>query len=292
MFGFGKKTHYQHLAKKWEKRAKKFETQLWENHKDVLQEVIKHPREVILSNIAGFVLFGLPGGPISSRYAQAQKEQPYSDLNKQAALVLDLSHLLPPTVEPLTTNQENAIGNLLTDRFGMPVSAELSGKRLNRSYGKIGAEQHLARCPGDSMSSHFDNQSDWDVYNSSGMAPGLGAWGYFARSQSQMTQKDSDREKWYIAVQTFLVPDYNQHVKEYSDFFKYHKMLVVNPQNGKAIVADIGDAGPADWTGKSLGGSPEVMHFLERQDGGAVGPVIYMFIDDPHDKIPLGPIQE
>ncbi len=67
-------------------------------------------------------------------------------------------------------------------------------------------------------------------------------------------------------------------------------MLVVNPDNGKAIIADIGDAGPAEWTGKSLGGSPEVMKHLERVDGADKGPVVYFFIDDPKDNIPLGPV--
>ena len=75
-----------------------------------------------------------------------------------------------------------------------------------------------------------------------------------------------------------------------NQFFMFHKMLVVNPDNGKTIVADIGDAGPAEWTGKSLGGSPEVMKYLERVDGAQKGPVIYMFIDDPNNNIPLGPV--
>jgi len=34
-------------------------------------------------------------------------------------------------------------------------------------------------------------------------------------------------------------------------------MLVVNPQNGKAIVADIADAGPSPWTGKQLADRPK-----------------------------------
>ena len=67
-------------------------------------------------------------------------------------------------------------------------------------------------------------------------------------------------------------------------------MLVVNPQNGKAMVVVIGDAGPAAWTGKHLGGSPEVMKYLERVDGRQKGPVLYFFLDDPDDKIPLGPL--
>ena len=32
------------------------------------------------------------------------------------------------------------------------------------------------------------------------------------------------------------------------------------------------------------------MHYLERVDGSLKGPVLYFFIDDPDDKIKLGPI--
>ena len=174
----------------------------------------------------------------------------------------------------------------------MEVAPSVNGLRLNRSYGLIGAEQHLARYPGDNLPAHFDaNMEEASKYRSSGVAPGLGAWGYFATSRTHLTDEDTQREKYYIAVQTFLAPDFNQKVVEYRDFFKFRKMLVVNPENGKAVVAVIGDAGPAEWTGKHLGGSPEVMKYLERVDGSLRGPVLYFFIDEPNNNVPLGPIE-
>ena len=53
------------------------------------------------------------------------------------------------------------------------------------------------------------------------MAPGRGAWGYFASSRGEMTQQDIDRERYYIAVQTFLSPGYMDHTREFAQFFKY-----------------------------------------------------------------------
>ena len=141
------------------------------------------------------------------------------------------------------------------------------------------------------MATHFDSEEEAREFEEQGMAPGLGAWGYFAQSKEQFTKKDNMREKYYIAVQTFLAPGFLDNVKEYTDFFKYRKMLVVNPNNGNAIITVIGDAGPAEYTGKHLGGSPEVMRHLERVDGSLKGPVLYFFIDDPNDTIPLGPVQ-
>jgi hypothetical protein len=205
-------------------------------------------------------------------------------------LVYDLRNVLPSDVRPLTSDEEKNVSEILTRDFGIPVSAELDGKKLNTTYGIIGLEQHLPRFPGDNIFTHFNNNADTQQYWAYGMTQGLGAWGYFTDSSGTLTQKDIDREKYYIAVQTFLAPGFDSNPKEYTDFFKYRKMLVVNPQNGKAIVADIADAGPSPWTGKQLGGSPEVMSYLERVDGSQRVPVLYFFIDDPNDTIPLGPV--
>ena len=64
----------------------------------------------------------------------------------------------------------------------------------------------------------------------------------------------------------------------------------MNTDNGNAVVAAIADSGPAAWTGKHFGGSPEVMHEL----GGSSykkGAVILFFVDDPENKVPLGPVE-
>ncbi|MGH7246200.1 MAG: hypothetical protein ACREGI_04690, partial [Candidatus Levyibacteriota bacterium] len=96
--------------------------------------------------------------------------------------------------------------------------------------------------------------------------------------------------KYYIAVQTFLSPGYASNPADFNNFYKYRKMFIINPQNGKAMIVDVADAGPSQWTGKQLGGSPEVMHYLERVDGAQKGPVLYFFLDDPNNQIPLGPV--
>lgn len=210
--------------------------------------------------------------------------------DSQIRLVNNLSNNLPADVRPLNPQEESAIAQDLSLTYGVKALPEIDGIRLNRSYGLIGGEQHLYRFPGDSVFKHADTTTDWAMYGSSGIAPGLGAWGYFAPSEVQMTHKDKERERWYIAVQTFLAPGFAENVGKYRDFFKYRKMLLVNPQTGQAVVTDIADAGPAEWTGKHLGGSPEVMEAVGLAKGPRKGAVLYFFIDDPNDTIPLGPI--
>ncbi len=221
---------------------------------------------------------------------QIQQIQSTKQLDKKSALVLDLALETPREVRPLKPEEETAITKTLSDYYGFNVLAQEKGIRLDRNYGLIGAEQHLPRFPGDTVDKQLKTQDEKNMFARSGMTPGLGAWRYFTYSESTLTNSDIEREKWYMAAQTFLAPGFNQHVSEYRDFFKYKKVLVVNPKTGQSVVTDIADAGPGPSTGKHLGGSPEVMHFIGLGEGPRKGAVLYFFIDDPNDTIPLGPV--
>lgn len=292
-----KKTSYEILLNKWSKRHKKTHKQLLTKHKEAVDWLVdKIPAKDKLASGAVGALMLTSSLPQSAALAsinqnpQQSIEQPKID-RKTAQLDL-LKNNLSPDVRPLSKDEENLIGTKLSEIYGYKVSAELEGKKLNRSYGLIGAEQHLYRFPGDNLQNHLENADDAAMFGPSGIAPGLGAWGYFAKSAGDFNQNPTakTRERWYIAVPTFLSPGFNQNVKEHYEWFKYRKMLVINTKTGQSVVCDIADAGPAQWTGKHLGGSPEVMHHLGLGKGPRKGPVLYFFIDDPDDKIPLGPV--
>lgn len=283
--------HYTHLKQKWTVHHKRLQKKLWRKHKDSLNWLLENSKQLAVGSLGGLMLLTAPQAvALPPPSALVPNEQISKNIDKGVFLVSDLSNLLPNQVRPLTPKEEELITQTLTRHFGFRVTPELEGKRLNRSFGFIGKEQHLARFPGDTLAIHFDSEEEATMFAQAGMAPGLGAWGYFAPSKESFSEKDKLQEKYYIAVQTFLAEDFGKRFTEYRDFFKYRKMVVVNPNNGRAMVVVIGDAGPAQWTGKHLGGSPEVMGHLERVDGKGVGAVLYFFIDDPEDKIPLGPV--
>ncbi|MBI3984821.1 MAG: hypothetical protein HY344_02650 [Candidatus Levybacteria bacterium] len=285
----GKSIHYQKLLQKWGQKHSNLQKEIFDKHKEAFDWLENNSKQLAVGSITGLFLLTSPIIPQipASFSAEVTNPQP---VDKRVFLVYDLKSVLPPDVRPLTTDEESKVSEVFARTFGINAIAQLSGKRLNSQYGYIGQEQHLARFPGDNMFMHFDTPQEALEFGSYGMAPGLGAFRYFANSRSEMTGEDNLREKYYIAVQTFLSPGFNEKTKEYMDFYKYRKMLVVNPQNGKAVVAVIGDSGPAAWTGKQLGGSPEVMRYLERVDGRGKGPVLYFFVDDPENKVPLGPV--
>lgn len=285
--------HYEHLKNKWSDREQHLQKNLWQRHTDALNWLKKYASHVTTGSAASLLLFtSTPSFPITVPpiHITTSPSPSFPSVDKTAFLITDLYNKLPPAVQPLTADQEERITAILSARFGFRVTAELNGVRLNQNYGYIGQEQHLPRYPGDTIEDHFISTEEANKFASFGITPGTAAWGYFAQSKENLTPLDVLREKWYIAVPTFLSPGYNEHIRVYNAFFKYRKMLVVNPENGKAVVADIADAGPAEWTGKQLGGSPRVMAYLNRKDGGEKGPVLYFFIDDPSDVIPLGPI--
>lgn len=279
-----KNPKFEHLRKKFVARDK-------ETSQNFIE---KHIRHIAATSLGGLMLMSTPGMPIAAQSTEsvtADQGKISASSSKNALLASELLDKLPKDVEKLTAEQDIVIADLIKKDLGVSVKAEIDNKRLNRTYGVIGGEQHLYRYPGDTVNAHARDAQDWAMYGSSGIAPGLGAWGYFAPSKDAMTYEIEQRERYYLAVQTFLSPGFAERVGEYRDFYKFRKMIVINPKTGQAVVAVIGDAGPAEWTGKHLGGSPEVMHELGLAGGPRKGPVLYYFVDDPENKIPLGPIK-
>ncbi len=293
MFNF-RKPHFEHLKTKWSAKNEQLKNKLWDKHRESLDWLGKNlpVKHLALSSLGSLMLLATPV-PQALPSPEHNLSLPglMDSYDKNVLLAQKLKGVVPEEVRPLTTEEEKDIASALSDNLGMKVTPTLQGKRLERNYGLIGGEQHLYRYPGDNLQGHAENAQDWAMFGSSGIAPGLGAWGYFAPSRSEFTEQDKERERYYLAIQTFLVSGYAERVAEYRDFFKFRKMLVVNPTTGQAVVAVIGDAGPSVWTGKHLGGSPEVMHFLGLANGPRKGAVVYFFIDDPEDKIPLGPVK-
>lgn len=233
--------------------------------------------------IAGTLLAASPvvHSWMTPRTTQQQKPLTSDEIAHKLQTTLQL--ILPEKITPLSPEKENQLHTAIQETLGLNAVATLEGNHLNTSFGYIGAEQHLPRYPGDMAFEH-------DEFQFKGVTPGRGAWGYFAPSRSQLTEDDVLKEKYYVAVQTMYLPNWNKDFKKLRDWYKYRTVLVVNPKNGKSVVADIADAGPAAWTGKHFGGSPEVMATLELNTGMQKGAVLIFFLDDKYNEVALGPV--
>lgn len=236
--------------------------------------------------LAGAGLMGailtMPGASTIS--AQSVISQPAENVLSARQKVLGTLHeILPHQPDKLTGDKLQKIENLLSENTKINVKGVLDDQSLNHNVGYIGFEQHLYRYPGDTLAGH-------DEIQEAGIAPGLGAFGYFAKDSQSFTTKDYLEEKYYCVVQTLYLENWNKDYKQLKDWYAFRKMLVVNPVNGQAVVCAIGDAGPAEWTGKQFGGSPETMQYLDLNKGPRKGLVLMMFVDDPENKVPLGPV--
>lgn len=205
-------------------------------------------------------------------------------LETKKILIKAINSVLPKNPRPLLRDEEKFLEQIFQNILGIPARATLEGEHLNTTYGFIGIEQHLRRYPGDRLKDHGEG-----TILKAGMAPGLGAWGYFASSKDSLTPELENIEKWYAAVQTLYLPGWNVRSRYLKEWYKYRKVLIVDVDNARAVVAAIADSGPAAWTGKQFGGSPEVMQYLGGQKYKK-GRVIVFFVDDPENTIKLGPV--
>lgn len=258
---------------------KSFQEKYPEAHKFLLErgvdlsKIREHSAKIISAGaLTGTLLFSPPIGVDIKSPVEINKNL---DEPLQERLLNEINSILPQKIGPLDRNQEKSLEKIFSEIIGVKTRATLEGEHLNTTYGYIGAEQHLKRFPNDSMATHPKVREDDE-----GMAPGRGAWGYVP----------GEIEEWYAVVQTLYLPDWKARLPYLRDWYKHRKVLIVNTKNGNAVVAAIADAGPAAWTGKHFGGGPEVMNYL----GGPrykKGPVIMFFVDDPENKIPLGPVE-
>lgn len=218
--------------------------------------------------------------PTNSAISQNHNETKTSNRLK---LLNFLQERLPHGPFKFTPEEAKVIEEEIKKNTDIKAVAFLEDQSLNHQLGYIGYEQHLTRYPGDSLGQHDDSQE-------AGMAPGRGAFGYFANDAASFTTQDYLREKYYCVVQTLYLENWNRDHPFLKDWYKFRKMMVINPVNGKAVICDIADAGPAEWTGKQFGGSPEMMKELNLHNGPRKGLVLMFFVDDPNNLVPLGPV--
>lgn len=197
-------------------------------------------------------------------------------------IVAKLSSYVNSPAGHLERETELYLEQQLSEILGFKVRAELDGKKLNHSVGIMGSEQHLLRFPGDELKDH-------DAYLEAGIAPNRGAFGWFTQN-GQLTEKSILREKYYFAVQLMYLPEWSENYEDLKPWYKFRKMIVINPAEQMAVVGVVADAGPSMWVKKQFGGSPEVIREGKIWSPNSKGKVMVLFVDDEEDLVPLGPI--
>jgi hypothetical protein len=301
------KSTFKLLHQRFTKHSEDLLLELEDKHKDTIKWLSSkgiNPGKIARSGSKG-ALAGLAAGfvMLSTGLAPHQSEpqpknSPHIDLNQivgdiKSRQVLEQKFIenfklnLPKNKNNLTGDESSKLAQSVSEISGFSVKNELSGYTLNTNFGKIGLEQHLPRYPGETIHDHFESSAGANRYGKSGITRNRGAFGYFANNKFELTPEAVEKEKYYVVVQTFAIDGWGKN-KAMRDWFKHRKVLVVNTENGKAAVGVIADSGPARWTGKSFGGSPELMDQIGMYQGNRKSKVLVFFVDDHDNSVKLG----
>jgi len=237
----------------------------------------KHSARLLAgATIGGALLLSSPNIPLLASQDISQAVKLDQSLEHFLARIGTLNSIgLSPTTE-------HEITESIKDLYGVSVAYELEGNRLPDYIGSMGLEQHLYRSSTDTLGAH-------DEFQQAGIAPARGAFGYFFE-EGKSDEEALLQEKYYIVLQTFLIPEWNSDWATLKPWYKFRKFLVINKKTGTAVVAALGDSGPGVSTGKQFGGSPEVMAALGWYPGQTRGDVLVLYLDDPSGTVPLGPL--
>lgn len=161
-------------------------------------------------------------------------------------------------------------------------SKTLDGIPLPAYSGKVGREQHLCLTMSQEPADTHYAVSGTPPAARNGMAweesggSGYGAWGKAAPIED---------ERYYVCMRWNYTNMNGQPVLAPKDWYYGKRVLVINPANGKRLVASIIEYGPAPWTGRVSGLSPEAMLVLGAQTDDNL---VYYWAND--QAFPLGPI--
>lgn len=172
----------------------------------------------------------------------------------------------------------------LTDLFGIEVVTVLDGNQLPHNFGVMQAAEHQKRTPEDTLANH-QKYLEADLSN---IRPAFG-W-FLPDNSAQLTTEEL--EAYAVSIQLQYLEQWQTSRAALKSWYKYRKVLVVNPFEQKATVAAVTSAGPSERLQYQFAGSPEVIRETAIWSPASQGKVLLFFIDDPENTVALGPVQK
>jgi hypothetical protein len=180
----------------------------------------------------------------------------------------------------LQTDSELYLEQQLSDILGFGVTASLDNQRLPFTTGMIKALPHQLRFPDDKLEEH-------SAVLEAGIAQKRGDFGWLMQPH-QHSADNAVAEKYSFCVPLTYLPNWQADHQRLRAWYKKRKVVVINPQNQRAVVGVIADIGPSQTLKYQFGASPEVIREGLLWSPQAQGRVIMLFVDDASDKVPLG----
>lgn len=182
----------------------------------------------------------------------------------------------------LEEDSELYLEQQLSDILGIEVAGTIDNLRLIYSTGIMQAEPHLRRFPTDTLDKHSN-------FFEAGISQNRSVFGWLT-SSPELSDEAVASEKYYISVPLYYLENWNTEYSQIKQWYKFRKVVVINPAEEIAVVARIGNIGPNTITRRQFGGSPELIHAGKIWSPRSSGKVILFFVNDPTNSVELGPI--
>ncbi len=167
----------------------------------------------------------------------------------------------------------------LSDLLNFTVSASQGDYQIPYIGGVMAGLPHLKRSPHDQLSDH-------QVILEAGLKKKRSFYGWF--DTNHLTAEEILAEKYYLSLPINLTTTWLKQPRATAEWFKYKKLIVINPVRELAVVAVMADIGPYNSIRAQFGGSPEVIHAAEVWHPNNKGRVAVFFVEDSQHEIPLG----
>lgn len=168
----------------------------------------------------------------------------------------------------------------LSDLLGCNLVGALEGHELPFHTGVVRAEAHCKRFPADTLEEH-------DRFFEAGLRTTRSYFGWFMTNNS-LTPQAQLKERYSVSLPLHLLQDWNDDAVQ--RWYAFRKVVLLNPFDQRAVVSCIGDVYFGGTLKYQLGGSPELIREGLIWSPTAQGKVCVLFIDDPDDQVPLGPL--
>lgn len=171
----------------------------------------------------------------------------------------------------------------LSDIVGFTVSSQFENIALPYIWGKAKSLPHIKRHPTDNLDLH-------EYIHEATITNKRSVYGWLNLVQSTK-EEIAIREQYSVTLPllTFEHPELPS--ERFIQWFKYKKVLMINPQSKKMAVAQISNIVLPQQPKYALGLSPELSRNLETWRPPSQGNIFFLFVDDAQDKVPLGMLE-
>lgn len=170
----------------------------------------------------------------------------------------------------------------LSDIFGFEVTSKLDDHKLPFTLGTMAAAPHQRRYPKDKLGEH-------NRYPEAGMTQTRSSFGWMLEA-GQLSATATKQEQYGLSLPLAYLPEWQQDYSQLKDWYRYRKMLVINPFELKAIIASVINIDLVSTLKYQFAGTPELIRAGFIWSPKASGRVLVFFINDEPDNIKVGPI--